>query len=89
MPVNEGVNKTGEILIRHLDCAVIKMIHQDREDNDQQPFDSVRGVFWEGDPPYPTAGFRAKNHIQVAVRNPNCLKGFFLPRKLNNNWPKP
>jgi hypothetical protein len=46
-----------------------------------ETFDSVRGVFWEGNEPYPNAGFREKNHIQISVRNPNCIKGFFIPRE--------
>lgn len=83
LPENLPVSADGELLVRHLDCAVITLIHQDRADTDTRQFDSVRGVFWEGDQPYPTAGFRAKNHIQIAIRNPNCLKGFFLPRKPN------
>ena len=43
-------------------------------------FDTVRGLFFEGDDLYPNAGFKAKNHIQICVRNPNCIKGYFLPR---------
>jgi len=42
-------------------------------------YDSVRGVFVEGNELYPTAGFRDKNHIQIAIKNPECIKGFFLP----------
>jgi len=85
MPRNLPLNRDDDLLIRHLDCAVIAMIHEDREETGEREFDSVRGVFWEGEPPYPTAGFRAKNHIQIAIRNPNCLKGFFLPRKPNSD----
>ena len=40
--------------------------------------------FWEGDELYPNAGFREKDHIQICVRNPNCIKGYFLPRELEN-----
>ena len=25
------------------------------------------------------AGFKEKNHIQICVRNPNCIKGFLNP----------
>jgi|GEM_PF-72246 hypothetical protein len=52
-------------------------------------YDSVRGVFWEGEELYPGAGFLEKNHIQICVRNPNCIKGFFLPREIDKNYPNP
>jgi len=32
---------------------------------------------WEN----PGAGFKEKNHIQICVRNRNCIKGYFLPRE--------
>lgn len=73
--------KGGEDLIfRYLDCAVIETLHAFREDNGLESFDSVRGVFWEGDDLYENAGFKEKNHIQICIRNPNCIKGFFIPR---------
>ena len=53
------------------------------------PYDSVKGVFWEGQELYPNAGFREKNHIQICVCNPNCIKGYFLPRGINQDYPNP
>lgn len=54
-------------------------------DNDgfsiRKVFDSTRGVFTEGGPVFPGAGILEKSHIQICIRNPNCIKGFFLPRK--------
>lgn len=44
-------------------------------------FDSVRAAFWEGESLYEGAGFRKQNHIQIAIINPNCIKGIFLPRE--------
>jgi hypothetical protein len=44
-------------------------------------FDSVRGVFTEGGQAFEGSGLFTKSHIQVCVRNLNCIKGFFLPRK--------
>ncbi len=44
-------------------------------------FDSVRAAFLEGEPLYPDSMFRKQNHIQIAVVNPNCIKGIFLPRE--------
>jgi hypothetical protein len=28
---------------------------------------------------YPNAGFKEKNHIQICVRTPGSIKGFFRP----------
>jgi hypothetical protein len=43
--------------------------------------DSVRAAFLEGEPLYPGSMFRKQNHIQIAIINPNCIKGIFLPRE--------
>ena len=75
-----------DLLRRKLDCLVINSIHRSREREEDLPFDSVRGSFWEGRKLYPTAGFRAKNHIQIAIRNPNCVKGYFLPRSIDSSF---
>ena len=45
--------------------------------------------FWEGADLYPGAGFKEKNHIQIAIINPNCIKGFFLPRQSDSKYPIP
>jgi hypothetical protein len=70
---------------RHLDCAVIELLHQIRAESmfdDQTPlhqYQTVRGAFWEGDELYPNAGFKEKNHVQLVVRDMSCIKGYFLP----------
>jgi len=66
---------------RELDCAVIRYAHQLAEESGER-FDSVRAAFWEGEELYPGAGFRYGNHIQLAILNPNSIKGVFLPREL-------
>jgi len=43
------------------------------------PYDTVRSPFQEGTPLYTGAGFQTKNHIQIAVRNLACIKGYFRP----------
>lgn len=80
-PKNDG-NKSDN-LIRELDCAVIEHLHSI---NENKPFDSVRGIFTEGNPLYENAGFRDKDHIQICIRNPNCIKGYFLPRVKVKNY---
>lgn len=77
-------DESKDLLIRELDCAVIETLHKTRHDEGLEPYASVRGVFWEGPLLYPDAGFREKDHIQICVRNPNCIKGFFVPRSLND-----
>jgi len=44
-------------------------------------FDSVRGVFPEGGEAYPGSSFSAKSHIQICIRNSNCIKRFFVKRE--------
>lgn len=82
LPANKG--KTPDNAARELDCAVMNLLHseRDREANAGsaiEPFDSVRGPFLEGDPIYPGAGFRSHTHIQISVLNTACIKGYFRP----------
>ena len=89
IPENVPLIKDGDLIKRHLDCAVIEIIQQHCKEKDLPLFDSVRAVFFEGKELYPNAGFRDKNHIQIAVRNPNCIKGYFIPRSMDPKYPKP
>lgn len=88
-PQNLPLVKDGDLIKRNLDCAVIETIHQFNEDTNKPEFDSVRGVFFEGKDLYENAGFKRNNHIQIAIRNPNCIKGYFIPRELDSKYPKP
>jgi hypothetical protein len=59
MPANKSVGGSSDLLLRHLDCAVIETLHASRNyHKDIQPFDSVRGVFSEGKELYKDAGFK-------------------------------
>jgi len=64
-------------LRRNLDCAVVRRLHTILEAQRLPAIDTVKGVFTEGEPAYPGAGFREKTHIQIAVRNLRCIKGVF------------
>jgi hypothetical protein len=64
-------------LRRDLDCAVIRRLHSILEVQGQPAVDTVKGVFTEGKPIYPGAGFDEKTHIQIVVRNQRCIKGVF------------
>ena len=78
IPQNKGQDK--DRLLRYLDRAVITELHQLREEQELPGYDTVRAGFHEGGEVYKGAGFRNKNHIQIAVRNTECIKGYFLPR---------
>lgn len=85
---NKPIGENKDLLWRDLDCAVIETLHSLRTTSSGlRSFDSVRGVFWEGDDIYPNAGFKEKNHIQICIRNKNCIKGLFAPRQLNTDYP--
>jgi hypothetical protein len=79
LPRNEPLKKGGDLVLRRLDCAVIEALCAFFEES-KVPLDSVRGVFFEDDELYPEAGFKLGNHIQICVRNPRCIKGYFRPR---------
>lgn len=89
IPKNEGTKGSPDLLIRKLDCAVIQTIHWLHRKQKSTPYDSVRGVFWEGKDIYPNAGFKEKNHIQICICNPNCIKGYFLPREIDEHYSNP
>ena len=74
VPTNSGGH---DLLFRKLDCAVINHLHKVRATANLQPFDTVRGVFIEGNRIYPDSGFFEKTHVQFCVRNPACIKGVF------------
>ena len=73
MPVNNGNN-------RALDCYVIESIHEFNLTRKEQPYDTVRCAFPEGEAVYPNSFITSRLHIQVCVRNIDCIKGFFLPQ---------
>lgn len=70
----------GFNLIRPLDCAVIKNLHEIMK-KENVIFDTVYGYFQEGTAAFLGAEIKEKSHIQVCVRNPRCIKGYFLPRE--------
>jgi len=75
VPVNKGNN-------RALDCAVIEYIHTSNIIEQKVPYDTVRCAFPEGSEAYPGAAITSRLHVQVCVLNPECIKGYFLPRPI-------
>lgn len=97
LPANRNIrsDKHSDLLLRELDCAVIEYMHSEILNSyqaeieasgytDIKIFDTVRGVFTEGGPAFEGAGIFEKSHIQIAIRNLNCIKGFFIPREEND-----
>ncbi len=72
-------NKGEGLNLRYLDRAAIEAVHGFRKEKGFHEYDTVRSAFWEGQELYPSAGFREKNHIQLCVRNIDCIKGYFRP----------
>ena len=87
LPMPENKGGTRDRPLRYLDRTVIEFMHQLRgqvagpDGQPVRPYDSARAPFLEGDDLFPGAGIRAASHIQIAVRNPACIKGYFLPLK--------
>lgn len=76
LPLNTG---GADQFKRELDCQVIQALHLYRKENQLPPYDSVRAPFPEDEPLYQGAGFRRRNHIQIAIINTDCIKGYFRP----------
>lgn len=70
----------GFNLIRPLDCAVIKNLHEMMKEENIE-FDTIYGYFQEGSDAFVGAGIKEKSHVQICVRNTDCIKGYFLPRE--------
>lgn len=65
---------------RMLDCSVINWWLKLQAEKGVQ-FDSVRCAFTEGPPVFEGSAICMESHIQIAVRNPECIVGVFRP------WP--
>lgn len=77
---------SADFLRRNLDCAVVQRLHSILDDAGER-LDTVRGVFIEGSPIYPSSGFNEKTHTQIAVRNLACIKGVFrVPENQLQRW---
>lgn len=89
IPQNRKSPNTDDILLRDLDCAVIQQLHYYNEIIGVKKFDSVRGVFIEGNPVFPGSEIMEKTHTQLCICNPNCIKGYFSPLSANSKYDIP
>jgi hypothetical protein len=74
-------NKGREFGARYLDRTVFETLHKLWQQEKKPPFDTVRAFFAEGKLLYENAGLRSLDHIQICVRDPRKLVGYFLPRQ--------
>ena len=58
----------------------METLHHLRREAGAPALDTVRGFFFEGRELHPGAGFRELDHIQICVRSPRQIIGYFLPR---------
>lgn len=84
-PMPKNVGKCSDLKSRKLDCAVINLIlniasEYQGPDGKNITYDSVRAPFFEDGPVYENSGFYNNSHIQISIRNPDCIKGYFFAR---------
>lgn len=85
-PQNKSAgDKDLDHVIRNLDCAMVNWTITQLEKAKRPRFDTVRGVFPEGDAAFPGSYILEKSHIQISVRNPDCILGYFAPYLPNRN----
>jgi hypothetical protein len=84
MPINHDPpgRQDGDLVLRHLDCAVIDDLNATVDataltNPAVRSFQTIRALFPEGKPLYPTAGFRELTHIQLCVRDKSVIQGVF------------
>lgn len=77
-PRNSGPSQ----MLRERDKYAIDVLHASRDEQGLPPYQTVRAAFIEGGPIYEGAGFHEKSHVQIAVLDESCIKGYFrLPWK--------
>lgn len=77
-PYHDRKNRSLDRLVINSTCLEVEAAYNDARAHGQSspmaPFASVRGVFQEGGPVYPGAGFHEASHVQVAVRDLSCIR---------------
>ena len=82
--------------IRELDCLVINSINEFRKAKKEPLIDVIRAPFLEGEPLYAGASFMNETHIQICVKDPAAIRGYFIPPQYKDmfknvkipNWDK-
>lgn len=76
IPVNKG--KTPDKKLRNRDCAVLNFYLEACE-REGKTYQTVRGCFVEGGPAFTGSKIYKQSHIQISVRDLNCILGVFRP----------
>lgn len=84
-PVPENLRSDEDdtyAILRKLDNAVFTFIHDVRANSSPAlpAFQAVRGAFHQGGEVAPKSGFHRGSHVQIALRDNNCVEGWFLPK---------
>jgi len=83
LPKN-SISQHNTLMVRRLDCAVINYLHQLRDEQGLSAFNTVYGVFEEGDSLFEGSALKERTHVQIAVRTPGSILGYFRPQELSN-----
>jgi hypothetical protein len=73
----KSVESDTDVILRALDRQVFKYLHELYVDQNLPPIDAVRGAFPQGEAVAPTSAIFANSHVQIALRNPTCVLGYF------------
>ena len=81
IPMNVPTGPLDEdVLLRGLDRAVFQFIHSTfLASVGSSYFQAVRGAFRQGPELLPGSGFHMDSHLQIALTDMGCIKGWFLP----------
>lgn len=80
-PINVPAHRNDEeVLLRGLDRAVFSYIHaRIHTVHTKHPIQAVRGAFRQGVEIAPSSGFHRDSHVQIALRDFSCIRGWFVP----------
>jgi hypothetical protein len=68
---------------RALDCTVMESVNKLRQKKGFKVYDTIRCAFPEGEELYPGSSITSRLHLQICVLNPDCIKGYFLPKPIH------
>lgn len=80
IPINKAAFVgDNDLILRNLDRAVFKHIHESRGGSGQPAYDAVRSPFAQGKPLADDCRFTESAHVQIAVYDMKAVVGWFLP----------
>jgi hypothetical protein len=61
----------------------MKYVNTSRQDEVLKGYDTIRCAFPEGEALYSGSAITSRLHLQICVLNPECIKGYFLPKPIH------